>query len=79
MIIKKFEDLNENTDQLFGKLSRILSNYFYPNENKNTYPIKCNGYTETETDYVVYFSVWENNKYKSSPITTILVPKHLLN
>jgi hypothetical protein len=79
-IIKKFAELNESeTDSRIHKISRYLSDYFYPNESKSTYPIKCEGFTENEYDYEAYFSIWENNKYKSGPISTILVPKRLIS
>ena len=80
-MIKKFEELNEGTDQRIYKISRLLSNYFYPNVSKNTYPIRCDGFKEEqEEDYEVYFSVWndDTNDYKSGPITTLFVPKKLI-
>jgi len=80
MNVKKFNQLFESDSLLFGQISRLLSDYFYPNVSKNTFPIKCDGFRKMEEHYEVYFSVWDdiNNKYKSGPITTILVDKNLL-
>jgi len=80
MNVKKYNELNENgTDIRIYKISRYLSDYFYPNASKNTYPIKCDGFSEKDENYKVYFSVWENNEYKSGPITTIFVPKRVIS
>ena len=79
-MVKKFNELNESTDQRIHLISRLLSDYFYPEVSKNTFPVKCDGFSEVDENFEVYFSVWDNNKndYKSSPITTMLVPKYLI-
>ena len=77
----EYEFINESTDERINKLSRLLSDYFYPNAGKSTYPVRCNGFKEHSiTDYEVYFSIWneDTNDYKSGPITTILVRKTLI-
>lgn len=81
MRIKKFNELNETgTDQRIHKISRFLSDLFYPEASKNNFPIVCDGFTEGEEDYEAYFRVWNEdiNDYKKSPVTTILVPKYAI-
>ncbi len=75
----KFINGQSKYEQNINKISRYLSDVFYPNASKNTYPIKCNGFTELEHDYESYFLIWDEEKgYKEYPVTTILVPKYVI-
>ena len=84
MKIKKVSELNEDqkgTDIRIHKLSRYLSDLFYPKAIKNTFPIVCDGFVETENGNLkTYFRVWDEdiNDYKKSPVTTILVPEYAI-
>lgn len=80
MKIKKFnEKFNEENyvDDDINKISRLLSDTFYPNVSKLTYPIKCTGFTDLDYNYEAYFIIWDDSKndYIENVINTIIIPK----
>ena len=91
MKIKKWNKFNEdvlskntiqNDEDLINKMSRLLSDTFYPGGSKVKLPIKCNGYTNEGYDYEVYFSVYNEEKgdyIESSGINTIIIPSFLFD
>ena len=85
MKIKKVNELNEGTDPRIHKISRYLSDLFYPKASKNTFPVICDGinspaFPNDDFDLEVYFRIWDEdiNDYKKSPVTTIIIPSYVI-
>lgn len=74
--------VNESTTDIdINKISRLLSETFYPNESKNTYPIKCTGFTDEGQDLEVYFVIWDESKNvytEHEAVNTMIIPKYIL-
>jgi len=86
MKIKKVGELNESGGSDINKISRLLSDTFYPESSKNTYPIKCTGFSDEtqDPDYgnlEVYFVIWnetKNDYIEHESVNTMLIPKYIL-